>query len=98
MRKRLDSERFVAKLPGPVRMLRPELPNRYAPVGTTGNAERSNQRSGVGLSSEPSLIRFGRVASPRFTLELVVRGVKGDPVEACTEPASCHPRSNVKCG
>ena len=51
-------------VPGPSRMLRPELPKRYAPSGTAGNTVRLNHWSTVGFSIVPLRQRSGRLAPP----------------------------------
>src|SRR4029453_3344091 len=56
--KRLLSDMSMFQKLGAGTMPTPELPNE--PSGAETNAERSSQRSIVGLSTEPSPIRFGR--------------------------------------
>src|SRR5262244_3822761 len=88
-------------VPGPSRMLRPELPNRYEPVGTTTKALRSNHLSTVGLSTEPLAMRSGRVASPLAKFTVATRGVKGCPLYIVLVPANCQSRPSqcfVNCG
>src|ERR1022692_2069655 len=79
-RKRLDKDVLSAKVPGPSRMFRPELPYRKAPTGNTGNAVRSNHWSGEGFGSVPLAMRLGRPAPPVVISKFATFGVYGGPV------------------
>ena len=79
-RKRRDRLALRLAVPGPSMMLRPELPKRNEPTGTTGNAERSNHWSGVGFDSLPEPTRSGREAPPWVRLKFATLGAKGGPV------------------
>src|SRR4051812_49161523 len=77
----LNSERSTCFVPGPYRMLRPELPKMYWPGAT--NADASNQRSMLRWSegSTPDAIRFGNCEPvPVFRLLVCMVGVKGSPL------------------
>src|SRR5690242_17852993 len=87
----------MATVPGPSRILRPELPKANKPDGTAGKAETSYHRSGVGFGTVPLAMRFGRLASPRFRFTLLTCGVNGAPVRATPLPANCQPRTKEFC-
>src|SRR5258708_39021066 len=93
MRNSRDSARFMAMVPGPSRMLRPEFPNRKALSGTVWNAPRLNHRLADGLGRVPVAILSGRVAWPKSADGPDNCGVKGAPQYMVPLPASCHPRT-----
>src|SRR3954453_10459077 len=91
----LESERLMFALPGPSRMLRPELPYRNALSGTTANAAGLYQRFAVGLSRAPLARRSGRVACARSAEGPESCGVNGCPLYMVPVPANCQPRTSM---
>ena len=85
-RKRRDRPVFKLNVPGPSKILRPELPYRNARSGTTGKAERSNHASGEGFAIAPFATRLGRAAPPVLISKLATFGVNGAPVYAVVVP------------
>ena len=79
----------VETVPGPIRMLRPELPCTYC--GGNTKAEVSNQRPTVGLSSFWLAIRFGQLVLPVLALSKFRLSVDATPLERVVMPLSAHP-------
>ena len=77
MEKRRDSATFMSNVPGPSKILRPELPNAKALSGTVVKALRSNQSKEVGCDRDPFAMRFGRLASAKSTFAPEMYGVNG---------------------
>src|SRR5258708_30488110 len=93
MRHSRDRARFMAMVPGPSRMLRPEFPNRKGLSGPVWNAPRLNHELADGLGRPPFAVRSGRVACPKSADGPDNCGVKGAPLYTVPLPASCHPRT-----
>src|SRR5262245_40503644 len=76
----LKTERSTCFVPGPYKMLRPELPKTYWPGAT--KAEASNQRSMLRCpeGTSPDAVRFGNCDPiPVFSVFVCIVGVKGSP-------------------
>src|SRR4051812_4347358 len=77
--------------PGPRMMLRPASPK--VPVTSVGATKQdvSNHRSIVGLDSDPSQIRFGRLPVPVDCTPCVCVIVNGSPPRKKKMPLICQP-------
>src|SRR5580704_6010408 len=90
-----ESDILSVSKPGPSRILRPEVPNRYELVGTAENAATLYQSCGVGFGAVPLAVRLCRLASPKSRFAALSVKVNGRPVRAMPVPASCQPRTKT---
>src|ERR1700733_10174110 len=86
---------FTVIVPGPSRIFRPALPNRYALLGTVGKSATSNHWLTLGSGTVPLAMRFGCVGGPLATVPSVLSGVNGLPVRSWLVPANCQPFRNI---